>query len=305
MRRAAGVAGRGAGGGRDADMGRCDRAGVGQWDRSRETLTTIAYALDSLATYRRRCCIAQSDPREARLRAGTTLPVASRPSSPSTPRSRPTRHDRAPAAPRLPVRRAAAAGRGDRRSRPASLWLRMPLPFALDHINLWLLDGGRRRRRWSTAATATRRRARCGRRTSRRRWRGRRSRADHRDALPPRPRRQRRLARGALRRAGGDDARRVPDRARAAATSTAAHALADDRARCSRGTAWPREHLAGARRRAATTTARGVPELPRDVRRGCSTATRDRAGGTAVARDRGPRPLARARVAVLGRARAC
>ncbi|MCS6987609.1 MAG: MBL fold metallo-hydrolase [Sphingomonadaceae bacterium] len=25
---------------------------------------------------------------------------------------------------------------------PGVLWLRMPLPFALDHINLWLLDGG-------------------------------------------------------------------------------------------------------------------------------------------------------------------
>src|SRR5512143_2415908 len=24
---------------------------------------------------------------------------------------------------------------------PGILWLRMPLPFALDHINLWLLDG--------------------------------------------------------------------------------------------------------------------------------------------------------------------
>ncbi|MBM3515784.1 MAG: MBL fold metallo-hydrolase, partial [Alphaproteobacteria bacterium] len=25
---------------------------------------------------------------------------------------------------------------------PGVLWLRMPLPFALDHINLWVLDDG-------------------------------------------------------------------------------------------------------------------------------------------------------------------
>ena len=25
---------------------------------------------------------------------------------------------------------------------PGVLWVRMPLPFALDHINLWLLDDG-------------------------------------------------------------------------------------------------------------------------------------------------------------------
>lgn len=26
--------------------------------------------------------------------------------------------------------------------RPGCLWLRMPLPFALDHINLWMLEDG-------------------------------------------------------------------------------------------------------------------------------------------------------------------
>ena len=25
---------------------------------------------------------------------------------------------------------------------PGMLWLRMPLPFALDHINLWLIEDG-------------------------------------------------------------------------------------------------------------------------------------------------------------------
>ena len=82
------------------------------------------------------------------------------------------------------------------RSRPGMLWLRMPLPFALDHINLWLLaDGGRLDRR-SIAATATR--------ATRALWEshfattlaGSAAHARHRDALPSRSPRQRRVAGG-------------------------------------------------------------------------------------------------------------
>ena len=47
------------------------------------------------------------------------------------------------------ARTVAFSGRGRRprrarssRSRPACLWLRMRLPFALDHINLWLIEDG-------------------------------------------------------------------------------------------------------------------------------------------------------------------
>ena len=54
---------------------------------------------------------------------------------------------------------------------PGVLWLRMPLPFALDHINLWLARRKATATRSSTAATATRRRARIGSGISRRRSR--------------------------------------------------------------------------------------------------------------------------------------
>ena len=38
---------------------------------------------------------------------------------------------------------AAAPGPGEAvEVAPRIYWLRMPLPFALDHINLWLLDDG-------------------------------------------------------------------------------------------------------------------------------------------------------------------
>ena len=38
---------------------------------------------------------------------------------------------------------------------PGIHWLSMPLPFQLDHINLWLLEDERTAGRWSTPASAT------------------------------------------------------------------------------------------------------------------------------------------------------
>ena len=95
---------------------------------------------------------------------------------------------------------------------PGILWLRMPLPFALDHINLWLLrERGafharrlRLRRRADARAVGTAFRAR---------WR-RAALAHRRHALPSRPLRQRRVADGALRLPDRDDAGRVPERVR-------------------------------------------------------------------------------------------
>ena len=85
---------------------------------------------------------------------------------------------------------------------PGLRWLRMPLPFALDHINLWLLDeddgatlvdcgyaDAPTRAQWETQLRDHARRPAAA--------------ADHRHPLPPRPRRQRRVAVGTLRRAGG------------------------------------------------------------------------------------------------------
>ncbi len=86
---------------------------------------------------------------------------------------------------------------------PRILWLRMPLPFALDHINLWLLadDDGTTlvdcgfgdvatRALWERHLATTLVAA---------------DPAHHRDALPSRSRRQCRVAVGTLRSAGRDD----------------------------------------------------------------------------------------------------
>ena len=55
---------------------------------------------------------------------------------------------------------------------PGVWWIRMPLPFALDHINLWLLEDGDG---WTVVDTglAWRRRGRCGKGSSPTRWAGR------------------------------------------------------------------------------------------------------------------------------------
>ena len=97
---------------------------------------------------------------------------------------------------------------------PRIWWLRMPLPFALDHINLWLLEEGDG---WTLVDTRLRRcdharavgaplRADAGRPPDH---------AHHRHALPSRPPGQRRLARASASAAAvHDDPGRIPHRAR-------------------------------------------------------------------------------------------
>ena len=94
---------------------------------------------------------------------------------------------------------------------PGIHWLSMPLPFQLDHINLWLVEeedgwtdrGHRHRQRRDARAVGEAPRQKAGE-------------ARDRHALPPRPRRQCRLALRALRRRAVDDAGRIPDGARGA-----------------------------------------------------------------------------------------
>ena len=80
---------------------------------------------------------------------------------------------------------------------PGVHWLRMPLPFALDHINLWLLEDGAGWTIVDTGYAMAQTRGTVGADLCRaaRRIAGR---SDHRDALPPGPHRARRLAVPAL-----------------------------------------------------------------------------------------------------------
>ena len=90
---------------------------------------TIPYRLDMPRRYRRGCCAAQ---KRCAAPRGASPEAASREVR--------ERHDRLPPRrARLPVRRAAGRRARRSRSRRGVHWLRMPLPFALDHINLWLL----------------------------------------------------------------------------------------------------------------------------------------------------------------------
>ena len=66
-------------------------------------------------------------------------------------------------APTIPCSPNPPRARHDRREvAPGVHWLRMALPFALDHINLWAAGRRRRLAARSTPASATSRRARCG-----------------------------------------------------------------------------------------------------------------------------------------------
>ena len=74
---------------------------------------------------------------------------------------------------------------------PGIYWLRMPLPFALDHINLWMVDDGDGFTLVDTGYGVPRLGS-SGSGTSRGRFQ---AREEHRGHAPPsRPRRQRRLA---------------------------------------------------------------------------------------------------------------
>ena len=128
--------------------------------------------------------------------------------------------------------------------------------------------------RSSTAATATRRRASCGNATSRATLARPPADAHRRHPLPPGPRRQRRLARRALRLPRGDDAGRVPDRARDRRPDVGLRARRHH-ARSSAGTACTPTHLAALEAR-GNAYRRGVPELPFSVRAHAGPATASR-----------------------------
>ena len=184
---------------------------------------------------------------------------------------------------------------------PGVHWLRMPLPFALDHINLWLHRRKATAARSSTAATATRRRARCGNGTSPTTLARPADRAHHRHALPPRPRRQR--ARGSPRASAApvdDDARRVPHGARADWRTAPRYGRRDTRALFA-AHGMRAEHVAALRGARQPLPARRAGAAAR-VRAPASTATRSRSAA-ALARHRRLRPLARARGAATRRAR--
>jgi hypothetical protein len=99
---------------------------------------------------------------------------------------------------------------------PVCCWLRMPLPYALNHINLWAIaDAGRRTSGWAIVDTGTRTEDaalavwRDLRRASPRRVHGADARLRHPHA--PRPCRHGRLADAQVRRAAVDDAAGIPE----------------------------------------------------------------------------------------------
>ena len=101
--------------------------------------------------------------------------------------------------------------RGQRsRWRPGVHWIRMPLPYALNHINLWAIDDGDG---WAIVDTGVRNEETVARLARAVRQRARRASADARVRHPhaPRPCRHGRLADAQVRRAPVDDAARVPD----------------------------------------------------------------------------------------------
>ena len=172
----------------------------------------------------------------------------------------------------------------------------MPLPFALDHINLWLLRERRRvragrlrlRRRADARAVGAAFRRHDGRRAAR---------AHHRHALPPGPLRQRRVADGALRLPDHDDAGRVPDRARHLRPGGDARACRHLRALP------PPRHVRRARRRArrprqslSPRRPRVAGDVPADDRRRPGRRRRSRVAGHSRLR-----PFAGTRGAVRGR----
>ena len=175
---------------------------------------------------------------------------------------------------------------------PGIHWLSMPLPFQLDHINLWLLEEDEG---WTVidTASATRRRARLWEQDSPEQD----GKAGDRHALPPRPRRQRRLAVPALRRRALDDAGRIPDGARGALVDRRLHH------RC-RAVGVPQE-----RPRRAARVRHGRTRQPlRRAGAGVSAVVPahhrgrpDRDRQAPLARHRRPRPCARAPFALLRR----
>ena len=93
---------------------------------------------------------------------------------------------------------------------PGVHWIRMPLPFALNHINLWAIDDGDG---WAMVDTGVRTEETVARLARAVRQRARRAAADARLRHPhaSRPRRHGRLADAQVRRAAVDDAAGVPD----------------------------------------------------------------------------------------------
>ncbi len=198
---------------------------------------------------------------------------------------------------RVSVHRPAAPGRGDAgRAGPAlaahaaAVRARPHQSLAGRGIRRLCADRLRLRRRADTRAVAAPLRRHDGRATAD---------PDRRHALPPGPRRQRRLARGTLRLPRGDDQCRVPDRACDRRPDVRLRARRHHRAVSpARHARRPPGRARRPRQRVPARRPRAAVRVRADARPG-----HGRAGRRVVAGDRGPRPLARARVAALRRAR--
>ena len=177
---------------------------------------------------------------------------------------------------------------------PGVRWIRMPLPYALNHINLWALDDGDG---WAIVDTGVRNEETVARLARAVRQRARRAPADARLRHPhaPRPRRHGRLADAQVRHPPVDDAARVPDLPRDGLRHRPRGAGRRDRVLSPRrlGRGGDRD-LPRPLRQLRQAHPRAARQLPADARR--RRAAHRRAH---LARRRRQRPLARARLPVL------
>ena len=179
---------------------------------------------------------------------------------------------------------------------PGVHWIRMPLPYALDHINLW---AARRRRRLGDRRHRRAQRGNGARLARGVRQRARRAPADARLRHPhaSRPRRHGRLADAQVRRQAVDDAARVPDLPRHGVRHRPRGAGRRDRVLPPRRLGRTRDRdLPRPLRQLRQAHPRPARQLPAAARRRGAAHRREHLAGR-----RRQRPLARARLPALPR----